>query len=108
MVNAGILIPVAPRFRTALRKPLSASPQSRHDFVLILRLVVEVRSIAFGWGSFSESLTSPKRPAGSDGPVAASSWDSGWMVGVNPKNHVNDVARRDALPEAIRLGAVNL
>ena len=30
------------------------------------------------------------------------------MVGVNPKNHVNDVARPDALPEAVRLGAVNL
>src|SRR5215469_1792757 len=30
------------------------------------------------------------------------------MVGADPKNHVNDVARRSALPEAMRFGALNL
>src|ERR1700751_4908088 len=51
-------------------------------------------------GSFSGSLTSPKRPAGFDMPFVGSTWDSGWMVGANPKNHGRNVARRTALPDA--------
>ena len=31
---------------------------------------------------------------------AGSTWDSGWMVGANPKNHACDVARRIAIPGA--------
>jgi hypothetical protein len=30
------------------------------------------------------------------------------MVGANPKNHMNDVARRSASPDAVRLGALDL
>ena len=35
---------------------------------------------------------------------AGSTWDSGWMVGANPKNHVDNIARRIAFPGAIGFG----
>ena len=58
-------------------------PQSRHDCVFC--------SWGSGMGSFSGSLTSPKRRARHT-PVAGGYWGSGWMVGAVPKFQTYDCA----------------